>query len=317
MLANSISQFINVDSAFKESPIPDVTAEDIESLVSMLAFRNFDSVEKRLHFVLELYTCEPSFWTKLAAICSGAYFLKTEQEWVLVFPATIDCGYVRTYRFRPRILTVSPEEYCQNIRTIQNSEVLYGLLDTPVAQHVFNEWEKANSETVTLPTEFVNGRLANTSVERAIILKRGDGCVICGSVANFCAATTIGDSERAIMIQLPVCLEHLNEAKSYPSVFSFFAFLFHLSIDINDLEKSPNIPDELIPAIHSIVAVELQGRIGSAGKREKGWHLWVELETGWKWLLRLNSLTDYAICFMSRTSEENGTELIPSHIIRN
>ena len=129
--------------------------------------------------------------------------------------------------------------------------MLYALLDTPAAQHVFNEWKKANSETFALPTEFVNGRSENTGVERAITLKQGDGCAICGNVTNFYAATTIGDSERVIMIQLPVCLEHLDEAKSYPSVFSFFASLFHLSIDINSLEKSPNIPDE-IDSNHSL-----------------------------------------------------------------
>lgn len=125
-------------------------------------------------------------------------------------------------------------------------------------------------------------------------MSRGDGCVMCGALAHCYAATTVGGMAQAMMVQLPVCRNHLNEAKSHPSIFSFIASLFHLSVDLGDFEKSSNISDDLIPAIHSTVADELLGKPGSTEKRERGWHLWIELKSGWKWLLRIGSLTDYA-----------------------
>ncbi|MEN5064055.1 MULTISPECIES: hypothetical protein [Achromobacter] len=284
---------INIDSALNALPKADVTAEIIEARISSLAFKNFDSVEKRLRFMLEFCTHEPSFWIKLAEICAAAYFLKAEREWVLVFPATIDCGYMRSYRFQPRNLAASPQQYCRNILLLPNSEALYELVDTPAAHHVFDEWHKAKTKATELPTELVSGRLANTSVERAMIFSRGDGCVVCGAVASCYAATTFGDPAYALLIQLPVCQEHLREAREHPSIFSFFASLFHLSAE-TDYELSTYIPDDLIPAIHATMADELEGRVGSSDKRDRGWHLWIELETGWKWLLRVGSLSDYA-----------------------
>jgi hypothetical protein len=140
----------------------------------------------------------------------------------------------------------------------------------------------------------VTGRLANTAVERAIVISQGDGCVVCGVIATSYATTTIGDSGAAIMIQLPVCEEHLGEAKRYPSVFTFFASLFDLPTGLDTLKKSSVIPDDLIPVIHSILAAELDGHVGNADKRKNGWNLCIDLETGWKWILRIGSLTDYA-----------------------
>lgn len=288
------TRLLNIDSALDALPKSEVTAELIEVRISSLAFKNFDSVEKRLHFVLDLCTWEPTFWVKLAAICPEAYFLKGEKEWILVFPATIDCGYIRTYRFQPKNLAASPKPYCQNVRSILNSETLYRLLDTPTARYIFDEWHKAKTKATELPTELVSGRLANTSVERAMILSRENGCVVCGAAASCYAATTFGDPAHAVMIQLPICQTHLGEAKDHPTIFSFFASLFHLSVETNNFERSPNIPDEVIPTIHAAVADELQGNVGHYDKRERGWHLWIELETGWKWLLRVGALNDYA-----------------------
>lgn len=294
MLSGANIHLLNIDSAFDALPKFDVTAEIIEARVSSLAFKNFDSVGKRLHFVLDLCTHEPSFWVKLTAICQQAYFLRAEKEWVLVFPATVDCGYIRSYRFQPGNLSASPEKHCKNIRILSNAESLYGLLDTSTARHVFEEWHKAKTKATELPTELVFGRLANTNVERALIFSRGDGCVVCGSVASCYAATTFGNPTHAVLIQLPVCREHLKEAKEHPSIFSFFASLFHLSVEVDNFERSSYISDDLIPNIHAAVADELRGRVGGADKRERGWHLWIELETGWKWLLRIGSLNDYA-----------------------
>ena len=294
IMMKSTPPLLNIDSAFSPLTLPEITAEIIEARISMLAFKNFDSIEKRLPFVLDLCTHQPRFWQELLIECLDAYSLEREREWVLVFPATVDCGYIRTYRFQPSKSAISPEQYCKCTRKVKDAETLYGILNTADALASFNRWYAAKTKATELPTEFVNGRLANTSVARAMILSRGDGCVMCGEEAHCYAATTFGGINQAMMVQLPVCRDHLEEAKRHPSIFSFIASLFHMSIDWGHLEKSTDISDDLIPFVHSTVATELLGKMAGTEKRERGWHLWIELGSGWKWLLRIGSLTDYA-----------------------
>jgi hypothetical protein len=91
-----------------------------------------------------------------------------------------------------------------------------------------------------------------------------------------------------------VCANHLEAARAEPSVLSFLAKTLSLSLDLPTLIRSESIHDEMIPAMHQIVARELGGTASSAEKRDRGWHLKVDLPTGWHWLLRVNSLKDYA-----------------------
>ncbi|MFZ6750082.1 hypothetical protein [Undibacterium sp. Ren11W] len=284
----------NIDSALTPLAEPDVTASIIEARVSSLAFRNFDFMERQLPFIIECCTYNAKYWFRLAEACDQIYFIRHQASIVLVFPQTSDCGCIRTYRFRPNGTVQLPPTSIERTLNLSNEETLYEILDTPSNRYIFNVWHNYMIKATELPTELVTGRMANTSVDRAMIFSKGAGCVVCGDAAKCYAATTIGNIDNAFMVQLPVCSTHLDDAKRHPSIFMFFASLFGIELEWDELEKLPLIPDNVIPLVSTTVAAELGGVIGKVEKRERGWHIWIELESGWKWLLRLSSFSDFA-----------------------
>ncbi|SEE20890.1 hypothetical protein [Pseudomonas kilonensis] len=292
--SSKMTNLLNIDSALEPLTEDEITAGVIDAMVCSRAFKNLDEIEKRIPFVLELSTRSSSHWEKLITLPSKRYWIKGTQEGVAVFDANLDCGYIRTYRLRNSTLQDPRTRLELDWIELKDEEILYQLLDTPTGRHIFDNWYKHKQQITDLPVEFISGRLSNTSVEKAFLFTKGDGCVVCGGKASCYAATTIGAYSGAIMIQLPVCPEHLAAAKSHPSAFSFLASLFNLSWDWPSVERLEALPDELIPVIHSLAAEELGGKVVSAEKRKKGWHLRVALPSGWHWLLRIKSLADYA-----------------------
>lgn len=308
-------QFLNIDSSLEPLTESEVTAQLIETRVCSQTYRNLDEFEKRIPFVLELSTRSKSHWEKLIKLAPRRYWIKETLEGILVFDANQDCGYIRTYRLRaqPRI----EQQIFINATwvTLKDEETLYRLLDTPAGQGIFNAWYQHMQRVTELPIEFVTGRLTNTSVEKAFVFTKGDGCAVCGGKATCYAAATMGSVAAAVMVQLPVCPEHLASAKAHPSTFDFLASLFSLSWDWPGLIKLDAIPDNLIPALHALVATELGGTVGSAEKREKGWHLRLHLPSGWEWLLRIKSLTDYAYMLFEpgKKKERYRADSAPDH----
>lgn len=231
------------------------------------------------------------------------YWIKSTDLAILVFDATQDCGYIRTYRYTGGGTYGSSTADQTDWVRVKDEDALYELLNTPGAKAVFAAWNDHKTMVTALPTEFVTGRLKNTTVEKAIILSKGDGCVVCGVKATCYAATTMGDTA-ALMVQLPVCEEHLASAKSHPTIFSFLVSLFQLNLDWQDVVRHDSLPDSLIPTVHALVATELGATVGAVDRRDRGWHLWLHLPSGWQWLLRLNSLADYAYVLLDPQGKE-------------
>jgi len=284
----------SIDTAFHPLKDEEVTGELIEVRISSMSFKNFDFLEKKVSFVLECVTEKPYFWKLLSSSAEKIFFCKKESSTILYFNQTVDCGYIKLYRFRPSANALLYLDETVHASEILSEEYLYNLIDTESARYVFKAWNEHKERVTSLPTEFVEGRMKNTSVEKAMIFSKGDGCVVCGDVAQCYAATTVGDLNSAFIMKLPVCKEHLDEARKFPSNFSFLASLFSLNMDLDDVYKSHKIDDELIPLVHETIASELNGSIGMSKKTQRGWELWINLSSGWKWLLRLGSFTDYA-----------------------
>ena len=287
------TQILNIDSKFQTLLDDQVTARLIDTDVSMYAFGNFNEIEKRKEFVLDLSTKNKLYWKKLIEAASRRYWLSNANHGVVIFEQSIDCGYIRTYRFSGVVDDVGSSADVQWTR-LRDENALYEILDSPDARLVFSSWCAHKDEVNNLPTVFVKGRLQNTNVGKALIFTKGDGCAVCGQRATCRAATTFGHFRSATHVYLAVCAVHIEDAKSFPSIFGFLASLFILSIDWKNLQKTPSIPDELISFIHAAVAADLQGEVASAEKRKNGWHLTIRLPTGWRWVLRLRSFTDYA-----------------------
>ncbi len=290
---------VNVDSSLNALADHDVTGRIIDAIVSVYSFRNFDEIPKRLPHVLELCTKKEHFWRELISVAARRYRVRDTGQEVLLFEQSLECGFLRTFRFRPEpSWALSSLELADGHEwvTLANEGVLYDLLDCATAKAVHQAWNDQKTRATDLPAEFVNGRLANTTVGRAVVLSRGEGCVVCGSQASCYAATTMGEIQAPLLIHLPMCPDHLADAKAHPTIFQFVVELLQQSVELPDLTMLPSIPDDLVGLVHRFSALGLGAEVGDAKKGSRGWELSMPLVSGWRWLLRINSFTDY--CYL-------------------
>lgn len=291
----SASQLFNIDSLLEELQGEVLTGEILDLFVSSLAFRNFDGFSRRLPFVLECVTYQAVTWQALVAVAPVKFWIRQTQEPVLVFHQTEHCGCVRTYRYGRAEHNVEFDgrntEWC----SLSSSEVFYEQLNTTATSAVFDAWEAWMTSSTAEPTALAKGRYENTVISRSVIFSGVGSCLACNAPVVGSARTTVSSAiDNGLLIQLPLCAQHLNAAQSHPCVASFLETLFSLSLNLPDVERSGAIPDELIASLHSMVAEALGGVAGIAEKRKRGWHLRISLHGGWHWLLRLNTLNDYA-----------------------
>lgn len=290
----TLTPLFNVDSALHPLTEAEISAEVIDARICMLSFKNFDFIERMLPHVLEVCTHSEESWRKLVALADKRYWLRSQEEGVLVFEPNRDCGCLRTYRFRGNHRQTLANHPDASWTFIKNEQTLYEVIDSPAFRVVYSAWVDHQNRVMKMPTVLVTGRLENTSVEKAVIFSKGNGCVVCGATATAYAATTMGTPSSALMIQLPVCTIHLESAKSHPTIFSFLVQLFQMSLDVPDVMRRDSISDELVPVVHNLASEGLSATPGGAELRERGWHLWMNLPSGWCWLLRLNTFADYS-----------------------
>jgi hypothetical protein len=313
-LSFSHCSLINIDTSLQELDPHEITAEVVDAYVCAMSFKNFDFLEKRLSFVLDLKTNVPSTWDKLMAHAKRKYWLKDPGLGVLVFDANESCGYVRTYRFASPSWPGHSVYLDESWMKVRDEAMLYAMLDTQASKSVFDAWVLYQSKVTELPTEFVNGRHSNTTVAKSMVFSRGEGCVGCGKKATAYAATTLGHAGAPLLAYLPVCAEHLAAARKHPSVLHFLASVFHLTLDWEGLVKRDSIPDALVPVMHECVATELDGMMDLREQRRNGWFLLVPLKSGWHWKLRIRSLTDYSYMLHDRAgTQQYRADSAPHH----
>lgn len=300
------SQLFNIDSLIEELQPEIITGDALDLIVSSLAFRNFDSYARRLPFVLECVTYQASTWQSLLAIAPSKFWIRQTKEAMLVFPQTEHCGCVRTYRYRNQGAYGNLDIKGAGWYSLSTLEAFYEQLDTQTAFAVFNAWQAWMTRSTAESTALAEGRFKNTGVSRSIIFSGIGSCLACRAPAVASARTTMSSTiDNGLLIQLPLCENHLSAARSHSSVACFMEALFSISLKLPDVERRDSIPDELIEPLHSMVAEALEGTVGSVEKRRRGWHLRILLPDGWHWLLRLNTLMDYAyMLYPPGTSKE-------------
>ncbi|MCK9779839.1 hypothetical protein [Pseudomonas syringae] len=287
-------QLFNIDSLIEElkGEVPDGRVLDL--YVASLAFKNFDFVKRRLPFVIESVTYNASVWQKLVRAAPLKFHIRDRGEGVLVFAQTDHCGCLRTYRLKNQRVSTCSKIVTEGWVTLPTTQSLYDQIDTPAARSVHDAWHAWMTQTTQEPTALAEGRFENTSVTHSMIFSGTGSCLACKAPAIASARTTLGTTDRGLLIQLPLCAVHMESARQQPSVMRFLEYLFSFSLKLPDVERIEAIPDELIPYIHTLVAEGLNGEVGEAEKRRRGWHLRIKLPGGWHWLLRLNTLMDYA-----------------------
>ncbi|MDZ4019281.1 hypothetical protein [Pseudomonas sichuanensis] len=296
-------KLFNLDSLLDQMEGPITEYSRIDLFISAISFRNFDFVERRLSFARENVTYKFEIWSLLAEAAPLKYWIKDKKEGVLIYPQSDFCGCVRTYRYRGSPFDVKAMH--PDWVTVADTRTLYSILDTPSAHSIYDSWHQWMTSTTKEATDLAEGRFANTTVGRSLILSSLGKCLACEAPAISSARTTIANVPGSgTLIQLPLCGEHLEQAKQHPNVLKFLGTLFSMSIDLPRLARSVFIPDELIPHVHDIVAEELGGIAVSAEKRENGWHLKIDLPHGWWWLIRLKSLTNYSYMLFSPSEKK-------------
>ncbi|MFD3306601.1 hypothetical protein [Alteromonas macleodii] len=285
---------INIDSSMYALEESVVSSEVIDTYVSMYSLNMLD-VEKRFEHLLELVTSNPRFWQRLVVGADRHFWVKSSNYGIVVYNPNVDCGFTRTYRYKGFTEEGNLSSLSSNIDwTIIDSErTLISMLNTVDASSIFKAWRDHRLAANALPTEFAEGRLDNTDVDRAWIVTKGDGCVICGKHASHQARTTLSEHS-TLMLALNLCEEHQLEAQKHPCVLVFFGTLFALQIDLGDLIKLDHIPDFLIDPLCEMIASHLQAKCQMAEKRKRGWHIEFLMSDGWYWILRLNNFSDYA-----------------------
>lgn len=295
MAAHGHWRMFNVDSVVEELGDAPVDGGTLDLCVAVLAFRNFDFVAKRAPFLRECVTRDLETWRKLVRAAPSRYWIRGEQEAVLVFAQTANCGCIRTYRWGAEQHASIIDRESFDWITISSEDILYGALDTPATTSVYQAWHDWMARTTQEPTDLAEGRFQNTSVSRSLILSGVGTCLVCAEPAVGSARTTIGlGSDSGVLVQVPLCPTHMEVAQRHPSVLRFLETVFPLSLNLPNLVQMEAIPDELISVLHALVAEELGGSVGEATKRKRGWVLIIHLAGGWHWVLRLNTLMDYA-----------------------
>lgn len=284
---------LNIDSSLESLLEEEITASVVDAFVSSMAFKNLDSVPRNLPHVLEVCTHHPQLWALLIEAADQRYRIKSSNEDVVVFGATRDCGCIRTYRFRGQSIGKATTAGVSWLE-VKDGSIFYDILNAPSSRMLFKAWITHLEQVTSIPTIFLDGRLQNTSVEKGVVFSKGDGCVVCGNMAQCYAATTIGSSDAALILHHPVCKEHLETARKHPTILAFTASLFNLTFDELPVEKQYRIPDDVIAFVHQAVADGLRASVGNCVKRERGWNLQLRLDSGWSWLLRINTFNDYA-----------------------
>jgi len=305
MPIRSLSPLISIDTSLKALPRHEVTAAVADAYVAAYAF-NLVEMERSVPFIISLVTHDEDLWLQLLVACQWTCWLRSEGCGVAVFEPDSACGATRVYQWTPhpgqRRLYPAPHPANLDWKAVDSETQLIALLDLQDRPKKYEEWAAHQAQTLALPTQFAEGRMENTTVERSIVMSRGDGCAFCGQPAPGYVGTTICNGK--LFVQLPACPQHVAESKAAPTVLSLIAELLHAQIDLPVLWKLDHIPDECIAPIVSFLASRLGEQATEPEERKNGWHATIKRVSGWSWILRLKALHDYAYMLMDPQGNE-------------
>jgi len=300
-----IAPLINVDRALNGLTLSEATGEVVDAYVRSYAY-NFVEIDRHPTFVIALVTHNEQLWENILKASDQQCWLREEGAGLAIFEPNTACGATTIYQWTPgqslrrRFSTPYPSGYAWR-HFNSESDLLHSLRssDRPDA---YTTWVSHQQKVQALPTELAEGRLANTTVEKAMIYSRGDGCVFCGKDAPSYAGTTICDGK--LFLQLPVCKTHLEHTKTAPTILSLLAELLHAAIDLPLLQKFDHIPDEYIAPVIEFLAQKLMAEASPSEKRRNGWHSVLTRQSGWSWVVRLKALDDYAYMLLDPNNKE-------------
>ncbi|MGX0137979.1 hypothetical protein [Cupriavidus metallidurans] len=300
-----IAPLMNIDGMLKTLTPSEATGLVVDAYVRAHAF-NFVDIDRHPEFIVALVTHNEQLWGNILKASDRQCWLHEEGTGFAIFEPNAACGATTIYQWTPgpnrrrRFSRPQPDGYAW--QCFDSEPQFLSFLRDSDRPEIYSEWVMHQNKIHAVPTELAEGRLANTTVEKAMIYSRGDGCAFCGSAAPAYAATTICDGK--LFLQLPVCQTHLEYAKAAPTVLSVLAELLYSQIDLPLLQRHDHIPDEYVVLIVNFLAGKLAATASQPEKRHNGWHTVLTRPSGWRWVLRLRALHDYAYMLLDPNKKE-------------
>jgi hypothetical protein len=295
-----LAPLILIDDIFTSINQSDTTAKVIDGYICVMGM-NFQDFKQRQDHIVELVTHNLVYWEKLIGGADSLYWLESEGRGWAVFLPNMDCGLTRIYRYKPSKQQDLKKYVPWEIGTwkkILSEEALINILSGIENQAIYENWKQHQLNINSVPKEFAEGRLTNTTVDKAMLVTKGNGCAVCGDKATHRATTTLSEFS-TVMLSISLCKDHEAEAIKHPCILTFFGTLFFLNISIPDLVKLDHIPVELLTAIVKLIASNLNAEYSELEKRKGGWHVKFVMDDQFYWVLRLNTLMDYAYMLFS------------------
>lgn len=301
----SIAPLIKIDDILNTLTSSEASGLVVDGYVRAQAF-NFLELDRHPAFAIALVTHSYQLWVNILETSDKQYWLQEQGTGLAVFEPTFACGATTIYQWTPgpnlRRQFPSPTPSGHAWQRFQNESQLLDFLVASERPKTYLDWVARQKKVYAEPTVLAEGRLANTTVEKAMIFSRGDGCAFCGSPAPAYAGTTICNGK--LFLQLPVCTTHLEYAKDAPTILSVLAELLYAEIDLPLLQKYDYIPDEYVSPIINFIAGKLTAVASKPEKRKNGWYAVLSRPSGWSWAIRLRALSDYAYMLLDPKKNE-------------
>ncbi|NTX31232.1 hypothetical protein HT746_29615 [Burkholderia pyrrocinia] len=290
------SPLFNIDRQIQEVGLADSTGASIDGFITTLAYMFVEHV-RQPEWLWQQVTHSPRVWSTLRRHADRRVRLVREGIELAIYGPRENCGFIRTYRYRG---SLAAEEVRgkqgfehSSAEVFADEGVLISALQTENTIRIFRDWRDEQARRYAAATQMAEGRISNTSVERAVIIGSGKGCLVCGAPATRYAHSTVG-SGSAVMFMLQLCAQHLEEVQTHPSVLSFMNAVFSMGLDLSNLIKTNSIPKELIDSLAEYMRANLGATSVVRDDRDNGTHLAFTYPSGWQWKLRLRTFTDYA-----------------------
>ncbi|MBU6955618.1 hypothetical protein, partial [Hahella sp. HN01] len=167
---------LSIDKNYESLNDAKVTAKVIDSYICARSL-NLLGFPKRKEHILELVTHKLQYWERLIAEANELFWLKNEGRGCAVFYPNQNCGYTRVYIYKPTKEHDIRRDQQWNIgtwRSIQSETSLLDILSSIECLDIFYNWKAHQLQINSVPTEFADGRISNTAVDKVMILPTND-----------------------------------------------------------------------------------------------------------------------------------------------
>lgn len=259
----------------------------------------FNALEVPRRFVnsFEMVTQNPSLWIMAANSAGAIYDLADEKALIAEFSPTDDFPFYRLYCYRHDQRGAVAKEALASMLSKRMPAVsifeLFKRYSDAVDAQKATKWVADLKKALSPSTSVAEGRIQNTTVEKVVVLyRKAAGCVLCGGKAKGFVGSTIG-WPTSILYIANTCETHQLVAKQFPTILHFVFDLFQFGLDLGEVIKREEIPENILGILGQVIEKELFARLINTAKKGVQTTLTFERNSGFHVILRLRTLMNY------------------------